>query len=292
MNPGMTMSRQGPVYKGRPPFRSVEIGAQYQGTRRHGRKSPRPGSLHRPGEDEGSTDRRAVQVVEGIEGRWALVTCRNITGYVFDGFLSRLRAPKKGCESHEEYFTDHFESAKNTEERVEGGEGMEQKIIELAFSNGAAVRHQETTYWTDDPAWTHSAYTIPGINRVEEGFLLLRLLDYIDAGFGFPPRSGRAGTNSDGAAVRAMVYKKNNEIQSLELDFRQPYFSTDKTNDYTEPWIAIRKKGTGIIIEINNMKRSRRGGKRSAVQAMAPYCSHGSRKPCPPPLAARDTCSW
>ena len=79
----------------------------------------------------------ALIMFEGIAGRWAKVTFHNVTGYAFDGFLSRLRAPEEGCESLEEYFNDQFKSAGKPVEKEEGGVGTVQKMTELAYSNGA-----------------------------------------------------------------------------------------------------------------------------------------------------------
>ena len=106
-----------------------------------------------------------------------------------------------------------------------------------------------------DPGWTCSVYSLPGIERVEDGFLILRLLNYIDAKSVFPVRTGRAYTTKDGVTVTALPNKKNNEIESLELNYRKADFSFRDEKDYSLPRIVIRKEESGIVIEIDNMKR-------------------------------------
>jgi hypothetical protein len=196
-----------------------------------------------------------AQVVEGIAGAWVKVTYRDITGYAFDGFLSRLRAPEQGCESLEEYFNDQFKSAGSPVEKVEVGEGTEEKITEMAFSNGATIRHREVSYHSNNPGWRMSTYTLPGIDRIEEVFLVLRLLGYIEPGLTFPSKSGRAGFTKTGSAINVTITRDNNECRYLELTFRRPDFSGKQAFDNTAPKIVIRREEAGLAIDVNNMKR-------------------------------------
>lgn len=197
----------------------------------------------------------AAQAVEGIAGAWAKVTYRDITGFAFDGYLSRLRAPEQGCGGLEEYFNDQFKSAGSPVEKAEVGEGTEEKITELAFSNGATIRHREVSYKSGKPDRRMSTYTVPGIDRVEEVFLVLRLLGYIEPGITFPSKSGKAGYTKSGSAVQATIARNNNECQSLELVFCAPDFSGKKAQDIDMPGIVIRREGEGITVELRNLKR-------------------------------------
>jgi hypothetical protein len=193
--------------------------------------------------------------VEGVAGGWAKVTYNDVTGFAFDGFLGRMRAPEKECESLEDYFNDQFKSAGSPVEKVEVGEGTEEKIIDLAFSNGATIRHRDVVSHTGTPGRRVSTYTLPGIDRVEEVFLVLRLLGYLDPTFPFPAKSGRSGVAQGGSVVHATVARNNNECRSLELIFRGPDFSGKKAPDIDMPGIVIRRESDGITVELRNMKR-------------------------------------
>ncbi|HOD15573.1 MAG TPA: SH3 domain-containing protein [Spirochaetota bacterium] len=193
--------------------------------------------------------------VGGIEGRWARVTYRDVTGYAFDGFLSRLRAPEEGCESLDEYYNHQFKSAGNPVEKTEAGEGTEEKTTELAFSNGAAIVHRQVISQGGGPERSVSTYTLPGIDRVEDAFLLLKLIGYLEPGFTFPSRNGKAGFAKDGSAIEIAVTTQNNELRSLEMKFRKPDFSGQGLFDIDMPGIVIRKEGEGITIELRNIKR-------------------------------------
>ncbi len=193
--------------------------------------------------------------VEGIEGRWARVTYRDVTGYAFDGFLSRLRAPEEGCESLEEYYDDQFKSAGNPVEKTEVGEGTVEKTTELAFSNGATIVHRQVISQGGGSERTTSTFTLPGIDRIEEVFLLLKLLGYIEPGFMFPAKNGKAGFTTDGSAIEVAIIRKNNDLQSLDMKFRKPDFSGKDAAGIDAPGIAIRTEGEGIAVELRNMKR-------------------------------------
>ena len=197
----------------------------------------------------------STQLVEGIAGGWARVTWNDVTGYAFDGLLGRMRAPEKECAGLEEYFNDHFKSAGSQVEKVEVSQGTETKFIELDFSNGAMIRHREVVPGTDSPGWRVSTYTLPGIDRIEEVFLVLRLLGYIDPGFPFPVKSGRAGVTRSGSTVQTTVTRNNKDCQSLELVFLDPAHSMKKTPDNGTRKITIRRNEGGIVIEMHNMKR-------------------------------------
>lgn len=197
----------------------------------------------------------SLLTVMGIEGRWARVTCRDVTGYAFDGFLSRLRAPEDGCESLGEYYSDQFKSAGSPVEKTDAGEGAGEKTTELVFSNGATIIHRRVVSWSGGPERSLSTYTLPGIERVEEVYLLLRLLGYIDPGLAFPSKSGNAGFAKDGSACEAVIDRKNNEVLSLEMKFRKPDLSGKKLPDIGASRIIIRREGEGITIELHNMKR-------------------------------------
>jgi hypothetical protein len=197
----------------------------------------------------------AAQTVEGIAGGWARVTWNGITGYAFDGFLGRMRAPEEGCENLEDYFNDQFKAAGSPVEKVEVGEGTEERITETAFSNGAMIVLRHVIYQGGAPDRRVSTFTLPGIERIEEVFLVLRLLGYIDPAFPFPAKSGRAGVARSGAVIMATVMRMNNECRSLEMVFRGPDYSGKKSPDIDLSGIIIRREGEGIIVEMRNMKR-------------------------------------
>jgi hypothetical protein len=197
----------------------------------------------------------AAQTIEGIRGAWTRVTYRGITGYAFDGFLGRLRAPEEGCESLEEYFSGEFRPTGSPVEKDNSGEGTEEKITELSFSNGATIRHKDISFLTPDPSFTMSTYTLPGITRVEEVFLVLKLLGYIEPGFTFPAQSGRAGVTKKGLVVTAEIYHKGADVVTLELTYRKPNAPVKKPIDDTAHRIVISRKDNGIDIDMYNMKR-------------------------------------
>ncbi len=146
--------------------------------------------------------------IEGIAGRWARVTYRDVTGYAFDGFLSRLRAPEEGCTGLDGYYNDQFKSAGSPVEKIEAGEGTEEKTTGLAYSNGATIVHRQVISTGGGPERITSTYTLPGIDSVEEVFLILKLLGYIEPGFALPAKNGKAGSTPDGSTIEAAISKK------------------------------------------------------------------------------------
>ena len=99
--------------------------------------------------------------VDGIKGQWVMAQYKGQKGYIFDGFLSKLPAPK------DKYLVNYIESwqGKTTELIYSGSE----KYLEYLLGETGVI---EANYVDKEGDFELSFY-IPGIT-LREGFLLLK----------------------------------------------------------------------------------------------------------------------
>jgi hypothetical protein len=111
---------------------------------------------------EDTKDRIAFER-EGITGHWILATHGNKTGYIFDGFLSKLPAPPENCGSLEAYVNAMLAGAGKRE---------------IVYASDCNFEAQKCRYGAVLKIWRFDGgeeiLTIPNI-RLEEGFLIAKL---------------------------------------------------------------------------------------------------------------------
>jgi hypothetical protein len=112
--------------------------------------------------------------VEGIKGSWVKVQFGKTQGYVFDGFLSKLPAPKEGA-TFKEYITETF---KPTSERMlssfspySGMEGSSDTYFQIFKYKNLDIVYTEATYYEGGS----EEMCLKGVS-MEEGYLIARVL--------------------------------------------------------------------------------------------------------------------
>jgi hypothetical protein len=105
---------------------------------------------------------------EGIEGSWVKVKYNDLTGYVFDGFLSSLPAPSLQCSSVKQYAEKCFTHSGKKNVYPHKSEGLSlADTLEFFVYNGYYLVHEERFGYE---SWAESL-TIQGTSA-EECFLL------------------------------------------------------------------------------------------------------------------------
>ncbi|OHD56940.1 MAG: hypothetical protein A2Y33_08235 [Spirochaetes bacterium GWF1_51_8] len=135
---------------------------------------------------------------DNIKGHWAYIEYKGKKGYIFDGYLSTLTPPELTVDfsSLLDYLMSYYDYP-DPKETVVGGEGQETHHSEYRFTNNICANISVTDYWTGDPSFEYSVYTLPGFTRIEEVFVLLKNLGYFknDPDMPFPVTGSSAGEN-------------------------------------------------------------------------------------------------
>lgn len=106
---------------------------------------------------------------EGIQGFWVKIKYQDLTGYVFDGFLSSLPAPSLQCNSLKQYAEHTFYRSGKKNVYPHNSEGLSlADTLEFFVFNGNYIIHEERFGYE---SWSESLI-IQG-SSAEECFLLV-----------------------------------------------------------------------------------------------------------------------
>ncbi|MGH7452937.1 MAG: WG repeat-containing protein, partial [bacterium] len=108
--------------------------------------------------------------MEGIAGHWVLAKFGNVSGFIFDGFLSKLPAPPDDCSSLESYVEARLGPGKK--ETIKINTCAEADFSDLTVQKCKWSAVLETPGLWEGLLWI---LKIPNI-RLEEGFLIAKLL--------------------------------------------------------------------------------------------------------------------
>jgi len=102
---------------------------------------------------------------QGLKNYWAKVTYNGRTGYLFSGFLSRLKGPKYNLRSLKRYAFDTFKQIENTVIKKDAGDHKQQitifeNNISLSITEGFET-YGETLFL---PGFTYQEAFLIGIN--------------------------------------------------------------------------------------------------------------------------------
>jgi hypothetical protein len=149
--------------------------------------------------------------MDGISGYWILAKYGDITGYIFDGCLSRLPAPAEDCHSLEQY----------VDEKLAGSDKREKLVIDPWDSGThSELEIQKCRYEAIlemFQGWESRSETlrIPQI-RLEEGFLIAKL--FADKSFEnaiFPENPGQIQMSRGDANINI----QKNKMNQVEISF-------------------------------------------------------------------------
>jgi hypothetical protein len=152
----------------------------------------------------------------GINGYWILAKYGDITGYIFDGFLSRLPAPPE-----DRYSLEHY-----VDEKLARGDKREKIVINFYDSGSHSVlevqKCRNGAILEMHQGWESRSeiLRIPHI-RLEEGFLIAKL--FADKSLGntiFPENSDRIQMFRDtNLGDPVCIYIKKNKMKQVEISF-------------------------------------------------------------------------
>ncbi len=116
---------------------------------------------------------------EGIAGHWVKVAYgKKRTGYIFDGYLTKLPVPPKNCKGLKHYADSKLGKTgklhKKDLSRVEKGVKIIETITWQNYRHNAVLKHESYGVNQSDEGYTEKTLKIKNIS-MEEGFLIGRL---------------------------------------------------------------------------------------------------------------------
>ncbi len=115
---------------------------------------------------------------EGIKGHWVKVSYGKRTGYIFDGYLTKLPVPPKHCKDLEHYADSKLGKIgklhKKDLRRTEKGEKIYEIVTWQNYRYNAVLMYESSGVEETDLGFTEKTLKIKNIS-MEEGFLIGRL---------------------------------------------------------------------------------------------------------------------